>query len=57
MLKKQLLIAGLAMSLAFTPTFSTLAAENTTTNSTTMETAAHIFLNGVLLIVETGIIL
>ena len=44
MLKKQLLIAGLAMSLAFTPTFSTLAAENTTTNSTTMENCgAYIF--------------
>lgn len=44
MLKKQFLIAGLVMSLAFTPIFPTFAAENTTTNSTTMENCgAYIF--------------
>ena len=44
MLKKQLFITGLAMSLALTPVFPALAAESTTTNSTTMENCgAYIF--------------
>ena len=43
MLRKQLLIVGLTMSMAFTPAFPAFAAEATTTTTTMENCGAYLF--------------